>query len=206
MRRKITDESDKYYDKRFVVLRKDQPTTDGSTAEFLEPFSPCARTLLFSTYAGLLVDTEILKNFLSVTKSTIGDHDVVQGILLEQHVIDLMRLKVLKTFEIVSIDKKGSGATNKLKLENFVDVEFAGYLAPQDPPLRNTLYIPLSKQYPAFDFVYYDYLNKAAYFVNVTKQQDAFDHIASNDRKAKAKKRVTISIKVSEIIINFASQ
>jgi len=136
----------------------------------------------------------------------------VEGILLESHLIQLMRLKLLCKLEIVSINLNQNGETvskndkgepfeNILELKNFKIIQFAGYLEPEsERPRRNTLYIPISRQYPGFDFVYYEMSLNAAFFVNVTKQENAFIHIVHNDKKAKKDKRIKSTIKVKKFL------
>lgn len=203
---KKIDFNDEVYDKRLIVLRKtDRNDELKSTAYFLEPISPCAREMLYRIYADDIKDL-LFKNFHAVTRSTIGQHPSVLGI--EKNIIILIRLKVLTKLNIVSFKTDGSSNSTILELDKFEQIEFAGCYAPKEQikfetlVKGNKLFIPISMQYPGFDFVYFDKYCKRAFFFYVTKQNDAFEHIATNDENAKNSNRIKANIGVCEILIS----
>lgn len=203
MRKKI-DFNDEVYDKRLIVLRKtDRSDESKSTAYFLEPITPYAREMLYRIYADDIKDS-LFKNVHPMARSTIGPS--VLGI--EKNIIILIRLKVLTKLNIISIQTDGSSNSTILELDKFEQIEFAGCYAPKEEikfdtlVKGNKLFIPISMQYPGFDFVYFDKYCKRAFFFYVIKQNDALDQIATNDENAKNSNRIKANIGVCEISIS----
>lgn len=203
MRKKI-DFNDEVYDKRLIVLRKtDRSDESKSTAYFLEPITPCAREMLYRIYADDIKDS-LFKNVHPMARSIIGPS--VLGI--EKNIIILIRLKVLTKLNIISIQTDGSSNSTILELDKFEQIEFAGCYAPKEEikfdtlVKGNKLFIPISMQYPRFDFVYFDKYCKRAFFFYVIKQNDALDQIATNDENAKNSNRIKANIGVCEILIS----
>lgn len=181
------------YDKRFIVLK-----TRNNLSFYLEPISPICRKVLFASYKHLVKDSMLEKFFNSL--SLVNTNKSVQGVLLERHLINLMILERLKKFKIVSFDqnKKRKEPEFTLMLNNFCTINFAGSKAPieHEKTNQNTLYIPISPQYPAFDFVYCNMSANKAFFVNVTLQKNAYEHINKNDKNADDNKMIKDTIAV----------
>lgn len=206
-RLKVQDKNDDNYDKKLILLKIDQPIDESKTsyADFLEPISPCARKLLHFTYSHLIVKF-LLKYFGNVTHSSVDDHPSLQDLVLERHLILLISLRVLRKLEIVSFNYKGESASNTLEFYRFYRVDFTGYQPSKAYiPEGNRLYVPISTQYPEFDFVYFDIHLNTAFFVNLSKQKDAFNNIVASDEKAKKQNRIKSAMSVGEIIRSTAS-
>lgn len=178
------------FDKRIIKIE----IKDGKT--YLKPITALAYRCIMMAYDSKIQSQHLLSQFKSAMGFSLNA--VSRGFYIEYHLILLLKLGLVRFFEVVPMVRNGDDDDTFQHKEKAVVIDLksldlelfmlAGRNAPHSNQIRigkNILFVPIDFNYPDYSFIILNENNKHLYYFNVTIMKNSEKHISTNDNNAK---------------------
>lgn len=178
----INDSNIDYFDKR-IILRND-------VANQLKPITSIAYECIMNAYCyPINANKHLFGQFKTIMNSDLSLNAASKGFYVESHLILLIKLGLVQYLQVVPTvlneDRFEESKAVEIDLKS-LDLQLfmlPGKMAPHldGKTGRSIFFVPVSYNYPGYDFVILDDLKKNLYYFNVTIMEHPEKHINKND-------------------------